>query len=220
MRLQACHAEREEAWLPLEHDHFCYECLLGTSERPSVVLLTILTPDQHGFASGYYLTFVYGGFVQTLGRLCRSSIRPLFLPPVPAPKDGKAVDKKNIPPPPQTVAKRIYDAVGTLFAVLLLNYITFPFQLLDIGRSLRAWQLVGWYGNWIIGIGLVFFYAGGTKFLKSVQAKRIKRLESKAATGDEKFITRPPTITDPMQVPPIDIAARHAEKLAAQQCAE
>ncbi|KZW04179.1 MBOAT-domain-containing protein [Exidia glandulosa HHB12029] len=168
----------------------------------------------HGFAGGYYLTFGFAGFNQSLGRLCRTYIRPLVLPPVTATKDGKPVDKKNIPPPPQTFAKRVYDVVGTIFTVMLLNYLAVPFQLLDIGRSLRAWQLVGWYGNWIVFGGLAFFYAGGSTILKSIQRRRIKQLEADAGA---KLLSRPVTIDDAMQMPPIDLAAREAEKLVAEK---
>ncbi|KAH7904100.1 MBOAT, membrane-bound O-acyltransferase family-domain-containing protein, partial [Hygrophoropsis aurantiaca] len=47
----------------------------------------------HGIASGYYLTFLFGGFITTVGRLCRANIRPLVLSP---------------PGAPITMAKRIY----------------------------------------------------------------------------------------------------------------
>jgi len=33
----------------------------------------------HGFAGGYYLTFILGGFIQTAQRMVRKDIRPIFL---------------------------------------------------------------------------------------------------------------------------------------------
>ena len=48
---------------------------------PSVITifswqLTVLL--QHGIAGGYYLTFLFGGFVQTVARLCREEERAFW----------------------------------------------------------------------------------------------------------------------------------------------
>ncbi|KAK7060154.1 Lysophospholipid acyltransferase [Paramarasmius palmivorus] len=110
----------------------------------------------HGAAVGYYLTFFMGGFITTAARLVRANIRPLVLPP---------------PNSPTTLTKRIYDIIGALTSLLILNYIASPFMLLTWKDSLEAWSRLGWYGHWIIGGGLAFFYLGGAGFCRGLQKK-------------------------------------------------
>uniref|UniRef100_A0A0W0G4C7 Mboat family protein n=1 Tax=Moniliophthora roreri TaxID=221103 RepID=A0A0W0G4C7_MONRR len=110
----------------------------------------------HGAAIGYYLTFFMGGFITTAARLVRANIRPLVLPP---------------PNAPVTLTKRMYDIIGTLTALLILNYVASPFMLLTWGNSIEAWSRLGWYGHYVVGGGLAFFYLGGMKFCRGMQKK-------------------------------------------------
>ncbi|KAG6813196.1 hypothetical protein H0H92_013316 [Tricholoma furcatifolium] len=110
----------------------------------------------HGIAGGYYLTFLMGGFITTAARLVRSSVRPLLLP---------------APGQPQSAFKELYDLVGTLTSVLILNYTASPFMILTVTDSLAVWGRLGWYGHIIVFGGLAFFYAGGTKYFKKLQIK-------------------------------------------------
>lgn len=112
---------------------------------------------QHGIAGGYYLTFLMGGFITSAARLVRNNVRPLVLP---------AADQ-----PPSTL-KTLYDIAGTIASILILNYAASPFMLLTLKDSFRAWACLGYYGHVIIFGGLLFFYAGGTKYFKSLQVKR------------------------------------------------
>lgn len=109
---------------------------------------------QHGIAIGYYLTFFLGGFVTYVGRKCRAGFRPLVLPP---------------PRAPPTWAKRLYDFLGTSVCILLLNFLAAPFMLLNFADSMEAWSRLGWYGCWIVGSGIIFFNAGGSKYLQGLQ---------------------------------------------------
>ena len=36
--------------------------------------------------------------------------------------------------------------------------------------------VLGWYGLWIVGGGLTFFYAGSKKWLEGIQKRRVRRL--------------------------------------------
>ncbi|KAG5731995.1 Lysophospholipid acyltransferase [Termitomyces sp. T112] len=108
----------------------------------------------HGIASGYYLTFLMGGFITTVARLARNNIRPLLLP---------------APGQPQSELKEIYDIAGTTLSALILNYSASPFMLLTAKDSFTAWSRLGWYGHIIVFGGLVFFYAGGTSYFKKLQ---------------------------------------------------
>ncbi|KAI0269304.1 MBOAT, membrane-bound O-acyltransferase family-domain-containing protein [Gloeopeniophorella convolvens] len=161
-------------------------------------MLTYLTSAiWHGCSAGYYITFVFAGFVTTVGRLARSTFRPLVLP---AGADPKA-------PPPQTLLKTLYDIAGVACAVLLVNFSTTPFILLNLSEGIEAWRRLGWYGLWMVFGSMAFFYGGGGAWLKGVQAKRLRRagVAKPSASGSSTPGAAP-------TVPPVDSAFRQAEK--------
>ncbi|KAI6046486.1 MBOAT, membrane-bound O-acyltransferase family-domain-containing protein [Pisolithus marmoratus] len=150
-------------------------------------MLTFLTSAfWHGIAPGYYLTFVFGGFITATARLCRSGFRPFVLPP---------------PGAPTTTAKRIYDLIGTLVSLLLLNYAAAPFMLLTVTDSLEAWRRLQWYGFWVIGSALAFFYSGGSKYLKKLQNQQVKPAVVAEAN-------KMPNTPEPLVVPPLEGAVQ------------
>ena len=134
-----------------------------------------------------------GGFITTVARLARSNIRPLLLPPASNPSASPSL------------LKRIYDIFGILLSILILNYTASPFILLSARDSLLTWSRLGWYGHIIIMGGLVFFYAGGTKFLRDLQkakgilpaggAKAAVSMQNGSSTPlVEKTFTLPPSV--------------------------
>ncbi|KAJ7162609.1 endoplasmic reticulum protein [Mycena crocata] len=147
--------------------------------RSSMITFTT-SAFWHGIASGYYLAFLTGGFITTIGRLARSNIRPLVLP---------------APGSPPSIAKHAYDLVGTIITTLLLNYAASPFMLLTAQSSLVTWVRLGFYGHLIIGGSMAFFYCGGTKFFRRLQAKQAtKAMDSGATTPvHEKQFMVPPS---------------------------
>lgn len=56
-----------------------------------------------------------------------------------------------------------------------MNYMAGPFMLLTVEKSILVWGRLGWYGHVMIGGAMVFFYAGGIKFLRGIQKQRAKR---------------------------------------------
>lgn len=137
-----------------------YKRVTPKGEKPGFrcSMITFFTSAfWHGIASGYYLTFVMGGFITTAARLARSNIRPLVLP---------APGRK-----PST-AKVFYDIVGTLVSTAIVNYAAAPFMLLSARNSFTAWSRLGYYGHIIIGGGLVFFHVGGTQYFRHLQKER------------------------------------------------
>ncbi|KAF5357589.1 hypothetical protein D9758_007471 [Tetrapyrgos nigripes] len=110
----------------------------------------------HGTAIGYYLTFFMGGFITTVARLVRKNIRPIFL---------------NAPNQPPSLFKRLYDIIGIITSLIVLNYVTAPFMLLTFKDSIQAWSNLGWYGHYIVFGGLAFFYAGGARVLRPLHPK-------------------------------------------------
>ncbi|KAI0047280.1 MBOAT-domain-containing protein [Auriscalpium vulgare] len=172
----------------------------------------------HGIALGYYLTFLFGGFMQTAGRLCRSSLRPLLLPVSPTPSmqqsstAANGVPEKKMRPtePPRTTLKQAYDIAGTVVTVSLTNYATLPFMLSTWSSSIASWTSLGWYGHWMLAVCFLFFYGGGRAWLKGVQARRVQR-----ATGVAVPLTRSNSSADVQSahvVPPFDSAISEVQK--------
>lgn len=124
----------------------------------------MLTTDiQHGIAIGYYLTFIFGGFVTYVHRKCRAGFRPLVMPP-----EGQS-----------TWAKRSYDILGTFVTILSVNFTVGPFMLLSFVDSIDVWSRLGWYGFWIVGSGVIFFNVGGSGYLQSLQKKWARVVDAK-----------------------------------------
>ncbi|KAH9938493.1 MBOAT, membrane-bound O-acyltransferase family-domain-containing protein [Fomitopsis serialis] len=87
------------------------ECIYKPGFRSSMLTFTT-SAIWHGVQGGYYLTFAFGGFIQTAQRLCRRHIRPLILP----------------------ATYRAYDLRARCL-ILVLNYTVIPFMLLDAHRA-------------------------------------------------------------------------------------
>lgn len=119
------------------------------------------------------MTFLLGGFIQTVQRTVRSTVRPLLLPPQALSK-GKIGSNVH---GPVTAKKRLYDIFGTLATVAAVNYTVIPFILLDLPPSLEGWRRAHWYGHITVGIILLFFWMGGKKWLLKVQQDRVTRSE-------------------------------------------
>jgi len=172
-------------------------------------LLTYLTSAiWHGISAGYYLTFFMSTFVTTVGRLARSTFRPLALPVVPdsTGEEPNGHDAKSSQPS-TSLLKKAYDVVGTVCTVLVVNFVFTPFVLLHLSDGIEAWRRLYWYGLWMIFGGMVFFYSGGASWLKSRQAERVRR-----ANAARVSTSGPGTPGVPLTVPPLDAVFREAEK--------
>lgn len=110
----------------------------------------------HGTHPGYYLTFLLGAFLQTLGKIYRRNLRPIFLE-----ADGKTSKS----------SKKIYDLVCYLVTQLAFGYAVLPFVILDFKNSIYAWKVGYFYVHIATAITLLLFkgpYAKHvTGFLKS-----------------------------------------------------
>ena len=164
---------------------------------------------QHGVSAGYYLTFLLGGFITTVARLTRSTLRPLVLPTVSGPTGSKAGNGHDAKPPtpPRTLIKTAYDVAGTAVTVMAVNFATIPHILLHLSDSAEAWRRLQWYGLWMVFGSMALFYGGGTAWLKGIQAKRVRR--ANVATAP---ISGPGTPGVAPTVPPVDAVFREAEK--------
>ncbi|VEU21202.1 DEKNAAC102163 [Brettanomyces naardenensis] len=120
----------------------------------------------HGTIPGYYMTFVAGAIIQTVGKIFRRNLRPMFIT-----KDGSVVSKW----------KPVYDVVCWIVTQATFGYITIPFLILDFGRSLRVWSSCYFWVH--IGSLVVFFLFDGP--YKS-QVKRFCQQYFLKATAETK----------------------------------
>lgn len=137
----------------------------------------------------YIMTFVLGGFSQALARSLRQLLRPFFLPPgsmaprLAAPQ-SHPVSLKKLPPPPQTILKRLYDLASIVATQLVLNFIVVPFIVLEISSSLAVWATIAYYGAFLIFIPLLGLnFLGGAKFLKRALKRRDERASKNEREG-------------------------------------
>lgn len=95
----------------------------------------------HGTRPGYYLTFVLGAFLQTLGRIYRRNFRPMFL-------------KADGTPKP---SKKIYDVISYFVTQLTFGFVCQPFVILDFRQSLYCWSTVYFYVPIVTAVTLLVF---------------------------------------------------------------
>ncbi|KAI8069350.1 MBOAT, membrane-bound O-acyltransferase family-domain-containing protein [Gongronella butleri] len=91
----------------------------------------------HGFYPGYYIMFLSLALFQTLGRSLRRCLRPLALAP-----DGRM---------PLPLQKSVYDMLGTVVTVFIVNVTAMSFVGLYLQPVLHIWHNV-YYIHYILGI--------------------------------------------------------------------
>ncbi|KAF8507843.1 MBOAT, membrane-bound O-acyltransferase family-domain-containing protein [Hysterangium stoloniferum] len=180
-----------------------YKRLARKGKKPGFksTMATFLTSAfWHGFAGGYYLTFILGGFISAAARQCRTYLRPLLSPPLQT---------------PPTLLKRSYDFTGHLASMCILNFAVAPFMICDFYDSLETWRRMYWYGLWLTGGTLMFFTLGGKSWATSMAQKRVKRAEQRLVeeTKGVKVVTSTnDTTPESYVVAPIDLAISTVEK--------
>ena len=168
----------------------------------------LIALGQHGVSAGYYLTFLLGGFLTTVARLARSTIRPLFLPTISIPTGSKVANANGHdakpPPLPATLMKTAYDVAGTVCTLMVVNFACIPHILLHLSDSAVAWRRLYWYGLLMVFGPMAFFYGGGAAWLKGIQAKRLRSANASVSGPGTPGVA--PTI------PPVDAVFRAVEK--------
>lgn len=119
----------------------------------------------HGFAPGYYLTFILAAFVQTVAKNFRRYVRPFFLA---APKDSS--DKNPAPLP----TKRYYDFLSWFVTQIAFSFVTAPFVLLTLPDSIKVWGRVYFY----VPVGVAISMAAFSPYLP-FKKMLVKRLENR-----------------------------------------
>lgn len=124
--------------------HYVYTRVAKKGKRPGFksTLFTFATSAfWHGTRPGYYLTFVMGAFLQTLGKIYRRNLRPMFL-------NGDGSAKKS---------KVWYDVVCYVSTQLAFGFVAQPFVILELGPSLRCWASTYFYVPVVVAVTLFLF---------------------------------------------------------------
>lgn len=127
--------------------HYVHKRVAKPGRKPgfkSTLFTFITSAFWHGTRPGYYLTFVMGAFLQTLGKFYRRNFRPMFL------------EKDGITPKP---TKKIYDFVCYICTQLAFGFICQPFMILDFRKSLYCWLTVYYYVQ-IVTLISIFAFKG------------------------------------------------------------
>ncbi|KAM9934887.1 hypothetical protein OXX80_005518 [Metschnikowia pulcherrima] len=185
--------------------HYVYTRIARPGKKPGFksTLFTFATSAfWHGTRPGYYLTFVLGAFIQTIGKIYRRNFRPMFME-----ADGKT-------PKP---SKRLYDIVCYFVTQLTFGFVCQPFVILDFRQSLYCWMTVYFYIP--IGIFLTLAVFKGpykskaevfcrSRFpqVKPLAAKpSLNRHESQRVTQAVEKALSERNDTEVFGVPPIDV---------------
>jgi len=144
--------------------HYVYLRVAKKGKKPGFksTLFTFATSAfWHGTRPGYYLTFVLGAFMQTIGKIYRRNFRPIFLQ-----ADGKTPKSTKV----------FYDIVCFFVTQLTFGFACQPFVILDFQKSLYCWWTVDMYIP--IGIAVSLFLFRGpfakqvTGFFRSLAPKK------------------------------------------------
>lgn len=131
----------------------------------------------HGTMPGYYLTFVAGALIQTVGKLYRRNLRPIFIS-----RDGSSVSKY----------KKVYDFVCWIVTQSAFGYICQPFVILELGKSLALWKVCYFW----VHVGSVISIV----LLDGPPAKEVK-----AALSSYYIKPTEVTKTEPVPPPKVDL---------------
>ncbi|ABN67625.2 predicted protein [Scheffersomyces stipitis CBS 6054] len=127
--------------------NFVYLRIARPGKKPgfkSTLFTFVTSAFWHGTRPGYYLTFVLGAVSQSLGKIYRRNLRPIFLE-----ADGKT-------PKP---TKIYYDIVSLIVTQLLFGFISQPFVILDFKLSLYCWATAYFYVP-VVAIVTFFLFRG------------------------------------------------------------
>ena len=102
----------------------------------------VISAFWHGTRLGYYLTFVLGAMMQTAGKIYRRNLRPIFME-----SDGITAKK----------SKPLYDIICWLVTQLAFGFVSQPFVILNLRKSLLCWATVYFYVPVAILVTLLLF---------------------------------------------------------------
>ncbi|KAK6464701.1 MBOAT, membrane-bound O-acyltransferase family-domain-containing protein [Scheffersomyces coipomensis] len=113
----------------------------------STLFTFVTSAFWHGTRPGYYITFVLGAILQTVGKIFRRNLRPIFLK-----ADGKTPKSNKI----------YYDIVCYFVTQLTFGFLAQPFVLLEFPKSIQIWSTCYFYVP-IISLIVIFLFNGPYK---------------------------------------------------------
>ncbi|KAL2912169.1 Lysophospholipid acyltransferase [Polyrhizophydium stewartii] len=127
----------------------------------ATALTNLSSAFWHGFHAGYYLSFLSATMFILAGRVTRRALRPFFT----------TLGSPLLP------YKPLYDVLGFVFTMGILNYIFMPFIVWHADASLRIWGSVYGLGHLalITAIVLLDTLGGGQYLVKRVLPRMIKQ---------------------------------------------
>lgn len=137
-----------------------------------------------------------------------------MLPPVLPPSHLEPESRRpEMNPLPPSMTKRLYDFVGSLTTLVVLNFALAPFYIGGFYDSLETWRRLDWYGIWLVGGTLAFFSLGGERWMKGLALRRAIRIEKRQedeTKGVRVFVSKNERENDSLShvVPPVDLKAR------------
>ena len=120
----------------------------------------------HGFYSGYYITFGFGAWLQSVGKSMRAVLRPYF--------EDYATGKTPF----------WYNMAGRVITGIMLNFVTVSFMVVTIENCLTIWKRVGYFGlvvGFTVQAGLILwkmtpmFKAKNQVYRDAVAARKAKK---------------------------------------------
>ena len=116
-----------------------YTRVIARAHKPSTAtyLTYFSSALWHGFKPGYYLCFLTAALMTLTGRALRRHLRPLF------------TEDSVLHP-----YKPIYDFLGWLGSMFLINYCVMPFYSFTFVRSFHLWKTI-WFSGHILMISVL-----------------------------------------------------------------
>lgn len=119
-----------------------------TGKLKAGIIPTIITfatsAFWHGTLPGYYLTFILGAFLQSVGKIFRRNFRPIFA----------TKDNSNRSP-----YKVYYDIVSWAITQAAFGYAVQPFVILEFKKSIELWKACYFWVH--VGCAIVLFTFSG-----------------------------------------------------------
>ncbi|PWZ03415.1 MBOAT-domain-containing protein [Testicularia cyperi] len=128
----------------------------------------------HGLEPGYYLSFILAGFMQSVAKMLRKHVRPMFFKQPNVPNPTFATVTTFSP------SQLFYCTVSVVMSQLTLNYAVAPFLLLEFKASIAGWRAAYFYGHILTAVTLLAFQNGLGKVLDKQSGR------SRAVRASEK----------------------------------
>lgn len=162
--------------------NYVYARVARKGKKPgfkSTLFTFITSAFWHGTRPGYYLAFLCGAFLQTLGKVYRRNFRPMFLN-----SDGS-----------EKPTKKYYNILGYITTELAASFMVQPFVILDFKKSIYCWSTVNYYIIYVIVVTLFAFKGPYAKkvisWCKKYHAQPIERVVIKPESSSKKILLNP-----------------------------